>query len=223
MQSIPQKERKVNLNAKLPRDFFARETLRVARELLGKRLVRFHAGERLSGVIVEVEAYVGENDQSSHARPGLTARNAPMYGPPGLTYVYLIYGMHHCLNLVTEREGYPAAVLIRALEPREGQETQHRLRGTQTSPRDLTRGPGRLCAALAIDRALNALDLCADDAPLWVEDAPPIPEAQVSYSPRIGVRGDARAVTAPWRFYLHANPWISGAAAFNRDHAKTGR
>lgn len=106
--------------SRLQRDFFARDTLTVARELLGQRLVRILGDMRLSGYIVEVEAYIGEDDQASHAHPGRTARNATMYGPPGHAYVYLIYGMHHCLNIVTDREGYPAAILLRALEPLEG-------------------------------------------------------------------------------------------------------
>ena len=211
------------MNEHLSRAFFARPTLDVARDLLGKRLTRRLSGERLSGYIIEIEAYVGEDDQSSHARPGLTARNAPMYGPPGFTYVYLIYGMYHCLNFVTERAGYPAAVLVRALEPLEGLATQQRLRGPQHPPRDLARGPGRLCQALAIDLTLNARDVCADDAPLWIEDAPPIAESRVARSPRIGVRGDDRAVSIPWRFYLRESPWVSGKVSFNRHHAKTGQ
>jgi DNA-3-methyladenine glycosylase len=115
--------------ARLGQDFFARDTLVVARELLGRRLVRVFKEQRLSGRIVEVEAYIGEKDQASHASCGPTERNAPMYGPPGHAYVYLIYGMHHCFNVVTEREGYPAAVLVRALEPLEGIEEMRERRG----------------------------------------------------------------------------------------------
>ena len=114
---------------RLSRGFFARQTLIVAQALLGQRLVRELDGIRLSGRVVEVEAYIGEDDQACHARPGLTKRNAPMYGLPGHAYVYLIYGMHHCLNVVTEREGFPAAVLVRALEPLEGIEKMRELRG----------------------------------------------------------------------------------------------
>ena len=144
----------------LPRDFFARPTLLVARELLGQRLVRHWEGQRLAGRIVEVEAYIGMDDLASHARFGKTKRNAAMFGPPGCAYVYLIYGMYACLNLVTEAENFPAAVLIRALEPIEGIEIQQQRRGASVALRDLARGPGRLCQALAIDRSLDGW-MCA--------------------------------------------------------------
>lgn len=206
----------VNLAAQLPREFYARDTLTVARELLGKCVVRLYAGVRLAGRITEVEAYIGEDDRASHASPGLTARNAPMYGPPGYTYVYLIYGVHHCLNIVTERERFPAAILIRALEPLEGLAIIQERRGRQDPSPDLTCGPGRVCAALDIDRRLNACDLCTPNAALWIEDAAPVPETQVARSPRIGVRGDQAALDARWRFYLRDSTWLSGSRAFNR-------
>ncbi|MGD2146983.1 MAG: DNA-3-methyladenine glycosylase, partial [Anaerolineae bacterium] len=138
----------------LTRDFFARDTLAVARELLECRLVRVLDGTRLSGRIVEVEAYVGEEDRASHASPGRTTRNAPMYGPAGHAYVYLIYGVHHCFNVVTDREAFPAAVLVRALEPLEGLEEMRERRGGRPDEQ-LTSGPGRLCEALAIDRRFD--------------------------------------------------------------------
>ena len=188
------------MTAQLPREFYARDTLAVARDLLGKRLVRLDEGTRLAGRITEVEAYIGEDDRASHASPGLTARNAPMYGPPGYTYVYLIYGVHHCLNVVTEREEFPAAILIRALEPLEGLAIIRQRRGVQGPPPALTCGPGRVCQALGIDRRLNAGDLCAPEAVLWIEDAAPVPDTQVARSPRIGVRGDPRAIEARWRY-----------------------
>jgi len=206
----------VNLATRLPREFYARDTLTVARDLLGKRLVRLDEGMRIAGCITEVEAYIGEDDRASHARPGLTERNAPMYGPPGYTYVYLIYGVHHCLNVVTEREGFPAAILIRALEPLEGLAIiQERRKLRHPSPA-LTCGPGRVCAALNIDRSLNACDLCAPDTALWIEDAMPVLETQIARSPRIGVRGDQAALEARWRFYIRDSTWLSGARAFNR-------
>jgi len=214
--SIPQKEIKVNLCSQLPREFYARDTLTVARELLGKRLVRLDESVRLSGSITEVEAYIGEDDRASHASPGPTARNAPMYGPPGYTYVYLIYGVHHCLNVVTERAGFPAAILIRATEPQEGLATIQQRRGPQNPPSNLTCGPGRVCAALGIDRTLNNHDLCASEALLWIEDAAPIPDTQVARSPRIGVRGDQTALEAHWRFYVRNSAWVSGPRAFNQ-------
>lgn len=195
--------------SRLPRDFFACDTLPVARNLLGQVLVRVLDGQRLSGRIVEVEAYIGEDDLASHARFGRTERNAAMYGPPGCAYVYQIYGLHHCLNIVTEREGFPAAVLIRALEPLEGLETMRARRGG-VPDRLLTSGPARLCQALAIDRALDKADLCASDAVLFVEDGAPIPDDAVMASPRIGVRGDRQARTVPWRFYVAGNPYVSG-------------
>lgn len=202
----------------LPRDFYARPTLLVARELLGQRLVRLWQGERLAGRIVEVEAYIGMHDQASHARSGKTTRNAAMFGPPGCAYIYLIYGVHYCLNLVTEAEHFPAAVLIRALEPLEGIETQQRLRAPYHALRDLARGPGRLCQALAIDRALDGADLCAPDAPLWVEPDIVVRDADVGYSPRIGVTGDTAAREAPWRLYVQHSPWVSGKRTLQQSH-----
>ncbi|MCX7856057.1 MAG: DNA-3-methyladenine glycosylase [Anaerolineae bacterium] len=192
----------------LPRDFFARDTLQVARDLLGQVLVRLLGGERLSGRIVEVEAYIGEDDLASHARFGRTSRNEAMYGPPGHAYVYQIYGLHHCLNIVTGPEGFPAAVLIRALEPLEGLERMRERRGV-ADPALLTSGRARLCQAMEIDRRLDKADMCAPDAVLFVEADMPIPDEQVATSPRVGVQGDLRARTVPWRFYIRDHPCVS--------------
>jgi len=193
---------------RLWRKFFARQTLDVAPDLLGRILVRRLEGERLSGRIVEVEAYVGEEDQASHARPGRTRRNAAMYGSPGQAYVYLIYGMHHCLNVVSGEEGFPAAVLIRALEPLEGLARMRDLRGGR--PRvELTNGPGKLCQAMQIDRSFDGTDLCAPDAALFLEQGRPVDGEEVATSPRIGVRGDQTARTVPWRFYVAGNRFVS--------------
>lgn len=183
--------------APLPRTFYLRPTLAVARDLLGCRLVRSLDGERLSGRIVEVEAYIGEDDLASHAARGCTDRNRAMYGPGGLAYVYLIYGMHHCLNVVTEPEGFPAAVLIRAIAPEEGVATMQRRRSGRTA--HLTDGPGKLCQALAIDRRLDGHDLALGRA-LWLEAGEPLPDAQIVATPRVGVGGDERARRALWRF-----------------------
>jgi len=192
------------------RDFFARNTLVIARALLGQRLVRLLGSERLSGRIVEVEAYVGEGDDACHARCGCTERNAPMYGPPGHAYVYFIYGMHHCFNIVTEREGFPAAVLIRALEPLEGIEKMRSLRGGRPDL-PLTSGPARLCQALAIDRRrFDGADLCAPGASLFIEQEPAVPAEAVIAVPRVGVRGNDEAVAAPWRFCVRGNEYVSG-------------
>jgi DNA-3-methyladenine glycosylase len=193
---------------RLSRDFFARDTLAVARDLLGQRLVRVLDGARLSGRIVEVEAYVGEEDQACHARCGRTERNAPMYGPPGHAYVYFVYGMHHCLNVVTGREGYPAAALIRALEPLEGIEVMRARRGGRPDAQ-LTSGPARLCHALDIDRRFNGTDLCAPDALLFLEENAPMPDEAIATGPRVGVRGGETAVTIPWRFCVRDSQHVS--------------
>lgn len=206
----------------LGRDFFARDTLTVARELLAQRLVRVLDGERLAGRIVEVEAYVGEEDRACHARSGRTERNASMYGPPGHAYVYFVYGMHHCLNVVTEREGFPAAVLVRALEPLEGIEAMRSRRWPERghvvsvvegrggrADVELLGGPARLCQALGIDRRFDGVDLCAPGAHLFVERAAAVPDEAVAAGPRVGVRGDGAALVAPWRFYLRDSRYVS--------------
>ena len=199
---------------RLPRDFYAQDAVVVARALLGQRLVRILNGERLAGRIVETEAYRGEADAASHAARGRTPRNAVMYGPPGHAYVYFIYGMHFCLNAVTGPEGVASAVLLRALEPLEGIATMHRLRPGRPD-RELTNGPARLCQALAIDRRLNGADLVTG-AELFIEADLAIPDDRVVVGPRVGVRGDAAARSAPWRFMLRDSPYLStGISAGN--------
>lgn len=180
---------------RLPRSFFARATLTVARDLLGQRLVRrLPDGTRLAGLITETEAYVGEKDLACHARAGRTARTAVMYGRPGLAYVYFIYGNHWCLNVVTERAGFPAAVLIRALRPVEGLDVIRRNRAGRPV-QALTDGPGKLAQALAIGREANGADLCARDASLFIECAPAPAPAEIVAGPRVGIAG----VPEPWR------------------------
>jgi DNA-3-methyladenine glycosylase len=196
---------------RLARDFYARDTLTVARELLGQRLIRLVDGRELSGRIVEVEAYVGRDDEACHASRGRTARNALMFGPPGYAYVYFIYGMHHCFNAVTEPEGAAAAVLIRALEPLEGIEVMRQNRNGRRGV-ELTNGPAKLCYALEIDRALNGADLVSGSA-LWIEDGRAVADAEVARGPRIGVRGDERALTVPWRLWVRDHPYVSRARA----------
>ncbi|MFT3913157.1 MAG: DNA-3-methyladenine glycosylase [Anaeromyxobacteraceae bacterium] len=184
------------MSGRLPRAFFARDTRTVARALLGKLLVHDDAGVRRAARIVETEAYRGPGDQASHARFGPTKRAAVMFGPPGHAYVYLIYGTSHCVNLVTEREGFPAAVLIRAAEPVEG--CLHS-----------TRGPGNLCRALGITRAHTGLDLEVGE--LWVEDAPgPRPREKVSTGPRVNVEYAGVWAKKPWRYALAGNLFVSG-------------
>jgi DNA-3-methyladenine glycosylase len=200
----------------LPRSFYARPTLDVARDLLGKVLVHRRRGAITSGTIVEVEAYIGESDPACHAAPGPTARNAPLYGPPGIAYVYLNYGIHALVNVVTEPEGSPAAVLIRALDPLDGIATMRRRRaramkgrrrtaGSALSIHALSRGPGNLTMAMGITLGDNYRDLCA--AHLTIEDRG-IPIGVVEAGPRIGIRV---GVDRPWRFWLAGHPAVSAS------------
>jgi DNA-3-methyladenine glycosylase len=198
----------------LPREFYGRPTLTVAAELIGKLLVHDTAAGRASGVIVETEAYIGESDPACHAAPGPTARNAPLYGPPGLAYVYLNYGIHYLVNAVTEGEGWPAAVLIRALEPFDGEALmrQRRVNGTGKRPDQLAsaalcRGPGNLTRALGISLDQNLRDLTASD--LRIEDAG-LPARDIAWSPRIGI---TVATERPWRCYATGSPAVSGPGA----------
>src|SRR5689334_2501723 len=182
---------------RLPRRFFARSTVDVARELLGQRLVRLADGQRLAGLITETEAYVGPTDLACHARAGRTPRTAVMYGPPGVAYVYFNYGMHWMLNVITEPEDMPAAVLIRGLVVTEGEALARQRRGKAgLGPLEkLTDGPAKLAQAFGLDRAFNGHDLCAPAAELFFERAPAVPEAQVRTGPRIGL---GRSVPEPW-------------------------
>ena len=194
------------MNSRLARDFFARPTLTVARELLGCRLVRRLGDIQMSGLITETEAYVGEDDKACHAAVGRTVRNTVMYSEPGHLYVYLIYGMHHCLNIVTETAGYPAAALIRGLVPDTG--IQHMRRHRAGRPdRELTNGPGKICAALKINLRHNGLDLVTNPN-IFIELGQPVTNECVESTPRIRVSGDDRAVTAPWRFVISAKSKI---------------
>ncbi len=187
---------------KLNRKFYDRPTLRVAKELLGKHLVVQKDGRLLSGKIVETEAYIGFKDPASHAYGGMTSRNQAMFGEPGRAYVYITYGMHHCLNLVTAKEGYPAAVLIRALEPAEGLELMKKRRGRRKL-RDLTTGPAKLCQALDIDRRLNGADLCSDL--IYVEERGE-PVKTIASSSRVGIN---EGKEKKWRFYIKGSEFVS--------------
>ena len=190
---------------RLPRSFYNRPTLEVARDLVGKVLVHRRRGVLTSGIIVEVEAYIGESDPACHAAPGRTPRNAPLYGPPGFAYVYLNYGVHWLVNAVTEAEGSPAAVLIRALEPLDGVAAMRRRRGRRVSQHELCRGPGNLTKAMGITRAQNHEDLCGRR--LYVEDRSLSAPREISWGPRIGIRvGTERA----WRAFLETSPAVSG-------------
>ncbi len=198
----------------LPRDFYARPTLDVARDLLGKVLSHRTRLGLTAGRIVEVEAYIGEDDPACHAAVGPTARNAPLYGPPGIAYVYLNYGLHYLVNAVTEDTGAPAAVLIRALEPIDGLALMRRRRarskwrrGKPTPPdHDLCRGPGNLTTALGITLAHNGRPLTTP--PLVIED-PGGAAPEVTWSPRIGIRvGTDRR----WRCTVVGSAALSGPA-----------
>ena len=189
----------------LPRSFFAQPTLSVARQLLGMRLVRLEEERRLSGYITEVEAYRGEEDLGCHARVGRTPRTQVMYGPPGHAYVYFTYGMHWCLNFVTEEEGFPAAVLLRGLFPTEGLDLIASRRKNQP-PALWTDGPAKICQALNIDGRLNGTDLCAPDAMLFVETGLSIPDSSVTISPRVGLYTVPEPwKSIPWRFSVKRN------------------
>jgi DNA-3-methyladenine glycosylase len=196
----------------LSREFYARPTLDVTRDLIGKVLVHDAPAGRTAGMIVEAEAYIGESDPACHAAPGPTARNAPLYGPPGFAYVYLNYGIHYLVNAVTEPEGSPAAVLIRALEPLEGEALMRRRRARGTGRRadafdtmELCRGPGNLTRSMGINLRLNQSDLTA--SALRIEDRR-LPPRGIAWSRRIGINV---GVEQEWRCYA------AGSSAVTRE------
>lgn len=198
----------------LSRSFYARSALTVARELLGCILARrLPDGTVLRGRIVETEAYVGEEDKACHARAGRTPRTDPLYGPPGLAYVYFTYGMHYMLNAVAEPEGRPAAVLVRAAEPLEGIDQMTRGRGASrkagaATARHVAAGPARLTQAFHIDLQLNRADLRGPE--IWIEPGTPVPNEQVGTSARIGCQTAVPPWdTIPWRFYVAGNPHVT--------------
>jgi len=183
---------------RLERQFYDRPVTQVARELLGKRLVRLENGNRLAGIIVEAEAYRGEEDLACHAHVGYTPRTRVLYGPPGHAYVYFTYGNYWMLNFVAEKEGFPAAILIRGIVPTEGIERIAARR--QGRPQaQWTDGPGKICMALAINKAQNEADLCEADAELFVEEGVSIPDSCVTTGPRVGLN----TVPEPWK----SIPW----------------
>jgi DNA-3-methyladenine glycosylase len=200
------------LDVILRRSFYNRPTLDVARDLIGKVLVHETRRGLASGVIVEVEAYIGESDPACHAAPGPTSRNAPLYGPPGIAYVYLNYGIHYLVNAVTEAEGWPAAVLIRALEPKDGIPLMRRRRVSGVTKRsseiavnDLCRGPGNLTKALGVTLTENCLDLTG--SPLRIEDQGG-PARPVAWSRRIGINV---GVEQEWRVIATDSAAVSGS------------
>lgn len=189
----------------LPRSFFARDTDIVARELLGKIIVREIDKHILKARIVETEAYMGINDLASHAHGGMRVRNAPMYGPVGHAYVYFTYGMYYCVNFVARNSEHPAGgVLIRAVEPLEGIEYMEKRRHKHTT-HGLTNGPGKLTQALAITKELNNYDVTHKGA-LYVQDASAIAKKDIVVSKRVGI---SKAIDEPLRFYIKDNKWVS--------------
>lgn len=185
----------------LPRNFYRRPVQIVARELLGKRLIRQIGNKRAAGFILEAEAYDGEQDQACHARSGKTRRNAMMYGEAGRTYVYFTYGMHWMLNCVSGEDGYPAAVLIRAILPVEGLDIMSRNRaGIKKSL--WCDGPAKLTKALEITGELNGVDLCDPGSPLFIEEGIDILDNDIQISARIGIQSTPEPwLNMPWRFF----------------------
>ena len=182
----------------LPKNFYDRPTLRVARELIGARLVRILDGVKLVGLISETEAYISQKDLACHAKAGLTARTEVMFGEPGHAYVYFTYGNHWMLNAVTEREGVPAAVLIRAIQPTEGVE----IMSARRSGRD-TFGPGKLTQAMGITKSENGIDLAETTHGLWIEAGVKVPNSLVTKGPRVGLNNTPEPwLSKPWRFLV---------------------
>jgi DNA-3-methyladenine glycosylase len=193
----------------LPRTFFSRPTRTVARELLGCLLVRHLNGHRLSGIIVEAEAYIGEDDLACHAKAGKTRRTQVMYGPAGFSYVYFTYGMHWMLNVVTEAEQFPAAVLIRAIQPTEGIDMMQRFRAGKEVA-NLCSGPAKLTQALDMSRDQNGLDLCRPSSEIVIESHLTISKDSISTTPRIGLGNTPEPwKSKPWRYLVKNNPFVS--------------
>jgi len=199
-----QRARRSRLANPLPREFYARDTEIVARELLGAILECRTRDGIAAGRIVETEAYLGEHDLACHAAAGRTERTAPLYGPPGIAYVYFIYGRYWCFNAVTRAEDAPSAVLVRAIEPVQGIDLMQRRRPTAQRPADLTNGPGKLCLALGIAGGHNWHPL--DQPPLVIRAGTAIPDGDVSVSPRIGI---TQCADWPLRWFVSDNAFVS--------------
>lgn len=203
----------------LQRDFYNCRVTDAAARLLGKTFVRIDNGNRLSGKIVEVEAYEGLTDQASHSYSGKTRRNAVMFGPPGVLYVYFTYGMHCCCNVVTGPEGAGDAVLIRAVEPIEGSSIMETYRnsasgaGKKISFRNLASGPAKMCQSFNIGLKDNGTDLLGTD--IFIEDGPELPGAMITAGKRIGIKKSAEL---PWRFYIKDSLYVSH---FNKNKYKS--
>ena len=199
----------VTMERKLSREFFARPALEVARDIIGRRLVHRTAGGTVAGIVVEAEAYTGIDDPASHAYGGRrTRRNEVMWGPPGHAYIYQIYGMHLCFNVVSGREGEPQGTFIRAVRPAEGLELMATRRGLPLDDRSVRRlcnGPSKLCQAFGITRSMNGMDVCADELYFTEGAAPP----HVATSRRVGIDYAGEGRERPWRFLWDGDPSVS--------------
>jgi DNA-3-methyladenine glycosylase len=204
MPNAAPRARRSRLAPPLPARFYDRETEQVARDLLGKLLECRTAQGVATGRIVETEAYIGEHDLACHAAAGRTKRTEPLYGPPGRSYVYFIYGMYWCFNAVTRARDLPSAVLVRAIEPLSGLPLMRERRPTARRDVDLTNGPGKLCLALGITGAHNGLPL--QRPPVLIRDAEPVPDAGVTVTPRVGIRESA---DWPLRWFVTDSPYVS--------------
>lgn len=200
---------------RLTREFYSRETLVVAKDLLGKILVHEFNGVKLRGKIVETEAYIGSIDKACHAYGGKkTPRTETLYGKPGIAYVYFIYGMYHCFNVITKEEGSPEGVLIRAIEPIDGFNEMAKLRFkksynelTKAQIKNLTTGPSKLCIAMNINKENNKQDLCLGQ--LYIEDSMENEKISIIEVKRVGINYAEEAIDFLWRFYIKENIWVS--------------
>ena len=192
------------MSSKLPRSFYLRPTLTIARDLLGKYIIRHYRDSKLVGKIVEVEAYRGSIDPASHAYRGRTKRNEVMFLNGGHLYVYFTYGMHFCANIVTNKEGIAEAVLIRGVEPVEGIRVMQKLRGPNVTPLNLTNGPAKFCEAFGIKRQQNGESLLGNG--IYLVQRKKVPRSAISASTRIGIRSGTQK---KWRFYVKGNAWVS--------------
>lgn len=192
---------------KINRTFYQNNTLQVAENLLGKIIVREYNKQRLTAMIVETEAYIGKDDSACHAAKGLTQRTEIMFGEAGMAYVYFVYGMHYMLNIVTEEINFPAAVLIRAVEPLSGDDVM--INNRNVRGKNISNGPAKLCQALNIDKSLNGWDITKGEK-LWLEEHEAVSTFEIAHSPRVGI-DYAKEIDrkAPWRFYIKNNPYVS--------------
>lgn len=201
--------KQIHKSKKIPREFYTRPVLKVAKELLGKILIKIERNKILAGKIVEVEAYDGNIDEASHSFRGKTKRNEVMFRKGGYFYVYFTYGVHHCCNVVTGKEGHGAAVLIRAVEPLTGINTMAMRRFskrkiTEKELVNLTNGPGKICQAFAFDRTHSGLDLTGNN--VFIIDAPSLKKSEIGISKRIGI---SKSTELPWRFFIKGSKFLS--------------